>query len=239
MSDMTLHVKRPSGASLVLRHNVVLIMLLGLTPVLAVSHSMVTAAALGLITLLVTVLACTTVSILRALITRRWRLAGFLFITAVYTTAAGILLQISHYPLFQALGIYLPLICCNSAILFRMEICAFRSRPGPALLDALAAGFGFFLVISVFGSLRELFSTGAILADLRLLVPGSQTESVGAISILEPSQNFMFINLQPGAFICLGLLVALANVLLPKRRKDTGNHKPTSEHLRVRVTQRH
>jgi Na+-translocating ferredoxin:NAD+ oxidoreductase subunit E len=218
--------------------NAVVVQLLGLSPVLAVSTTFAYGLGLALATLLVITASCVTVSLLRNFIEPNWRLVYYMMIIAFFTSLIVILLQITLYPLYRILGIYLPLICCNAGILHRMECYASRNSPLHALGDALQTGLGFLLVIVSLGALREWLSYGSVLADWHLLLLNSAIDAAQESVSSVPFARFQFTLLQPGALICLGLLVALKNALdrrfpLLNSSQDAASIKPVK---RVRVT---
>ncbi|MEX2131466.1 MAG: Rnf-Nqr domain containing protein [Pseudohongiellaceae bacterium] len=204
-----------AAASGLWHNNSVLVQITGLSPLLALTTTATTALGLGLATALVTVSACITCSLLRAWLPEQWRLVYYLAIVAFFTTVIGLILEMSFYPLHRQLGIYLPLICANGAILLRMETFSRHHRLLPSLQDALATALGFLWLIVLLGALRELTAYGTVFAHLDLLKPGRVDQYA------EPgSASFRFSVLQPGALIILGLLVAGLN-LLNRRRSAT------------------
>lgn len=161
-----------------------LVQLLGLCPLLAVSNTFENALGLGLATLFVLVLSNASISLIRTWVPDPIRLPVFVLVIAALTTCAELLVQALHYPLYQSLGIFLPLIVTNCLILGRAEALARREGLLVSTLDGLAQGLGFLLVLVVLGVMREALTDTLILAAL-----------------------------PPGAFIALGLLVALHRVI--------------------------
>lgn len=193
-------------------NNPVLIQLLGLSPVLAVSSTLAYGIGLGVATFFVCVLSCLTASVLRETIPHKWRLVWFMLILASYTTLVETICQLYFYPLFLDLGIYLPLICCNVAILIRMETVAGQSPWPAATLDAAKTGFGLLIALCLVAFCRELLISETLLANWQLLLPASSELSTAA-SNLDDIYFFRFANTQAGVLILLGLLVALLNLL--------------------------
>ena len=185
-----------------------LVQLLGLCPLLAISNTLENAVGLGLATIFVLILSNASISLIRSLVPDAIRLPVFVLIIAALTTCAELLVQALHYPLYQSLGIFLPLIVTNCLILSRAEALARRESVWISTLDGAAQGVGFFLVLIALGGLRELLSRTLILAAL-----------------------------PPGAFISLGLLVALHRALTEwvKNRHQTTNQNDHTER-RVRTT---
>jgi electron transport complex protein RnfE len=197
---------------MVWENNPVLIQLLGLSPVLAVSSTLACGIGLGVATFFVCVLSCFTASVLKGTIPHKWRLIWTMLILASYTTIVEIICQLYFYPLFLRLGVYLPLICCNVAILIRMETVARQSPWSVATLDAAKTGFGFLIALCLLAFCRELLVSGTIFANWQLLFPSSSELSTNT-SNLNDIHFFRFANTQAGVLVLLGLLVALLNSL--------------------------
>ncbi|MEX2365839.1 MAG: electron transport complex subunit E [Pseudohongiellaceae bacterium] len=215
------------------RNNPALVQLLGLCPLLAVSNSVVNALGLGLATLLVLLGSNLCVSLLRHRITQAIRLPAFVLIIATFVTCAELLMQAYAFQLYQALGIFIPLIVTNCTILGRAEAFAARNPVLPALMDGLMMGLGFALVLVVLGALRELLGTGQVLANMQLLLPfaGDWT-----ITVFSNYPGFLLAILPPGAFIFLGLLIALKNLIdrqLAQRMARDSRIVPGSKRVRV------
>ena len=184
-----------------------LIQLLGLCPLLAVSNTIENAVGLGLATIFVLVLSNASISLIRHLVEDAIRLPVFVLVIAALTTCAELLIQAFDYPLDQSLGIFLPLIVTNCLILGRAEAHARREAIGISTLDGLAQGLGFFLVLISLGAVREWTSATLILAAL-----------------------------PPGAFIALGLLVALHQLIQSKLKHRRAKVIQNSKDRRVRTT---
>jgi electron transport complex protein RnfE len=215
MSELELQAEKPGLMS---TNNPVLVQLLGLSPLLAVSSSLVYGIGLGIATLLVCILSCVTTSLLASQFSHKWRLVWFMLILASFTTLAETISALYFYPLFVNLGIYIPLICCNISILIRMELVSSKSKWTEALPDSLKTGLGFLIALLLFSGCRELLINGTVLANWQLLLPTN-----GELSLVGSGQSganyFRFADTQAGAFIVLGLLIALIN----KTRNSTGN----------------
>ena len=209
MNDLELQSEKEG---MVWENNPVLIQLLGLSPVLAVSSTLACGIGLGVATFFVCVLSCLTASVLKGTIPHKWRLIWTMLILASYTTIVEIICQLYFYPLFLRLGVYLPLICCNVAILIRMETVARQSPWSVATLDAAKTGFGFLIALCLLAFCRELLVSGTISANWQLLFPSSSELSTNT-SNLNDIHFFRFANTQAGVLVLLGLLVALLNSL--------------------------
>jgi electron transport complex protein RnfE len=170
-----------------------------------------------------------TVSLLRNQVIPAIRLPAFVMIIAAFTTCAELLMQAFAYTLSQTLGIFIPLIVTNCIILGRAEGFASRNSPRAAAFDGLMMGSGFCAVLLVLGLLRELLGTGALFANMGLLLP--------FVRFFSTESPFLLAILPPGAFLMLGFLIALKHVI----DKKLAEPKPIAESLekgskRVRVT---
>lgn len=189
--------------------NPALVQLLGLSPLLAVSTSVVNGLGLGAATLLVVAASGATISLLRRQLSGVVRVPAWLLIIASFTTGAELLMQACAYPLYQSLGIFVPLIVANGMILSRAESFASKNPPLPTVLDGLAMGVGFALALLVMGAIREIVGSGTLFANLDLLL--GPTASDWQLTILGGDYRFPLLLLPPGAFLVAGLLIALKN----------------------------
>lgn len=197
------------------QRNAGLVQLLGLCPLLAVTTHLAYGLGLGLATTAVMLVTSLTVSLLRGFIASEIRLAVYVLIIAGTVTVIERLLQAWALPLYQALGIFLPLIVTNCAILARAETFAARQPPAAAVSDALATGIGFTLVLLVLGGIRELVGQGTLFDRLDLVLGGWAS----ALRLETPLFDGVLIGLlAPGAFITLGLLIAAHRALSERRR---------------------
>ncbi|WP_312920836.1 electron transport complex subunit E [Stutzerimonas nitrititolerans] len=218
------------------KNNPALVQLLGLCPLLGVSNSSVNALGLGLATALV--LACSNlcVSLVRGVVNTAVRLPAFVMIIAALTTCIELLMQAYTYELYQILGIFIPLITTNCVILGRADGFAAKHKPLIASFDGFIMGMGFALVLLVLGSLRELFGTGTLFANMHLLFGPIAAD--WQITVFSDYKGFLLAILPPGAFIVLGLLIALKNRIdeqLAERAKAQQPEVPVQSR-RVRVT---
>jgi electron transport complex protein RnfE len=215
-------------------NNPALVQLLGLCPLLAVSNSVVNALGLGLATILVLTGSNLTVSLLRNQVIEAIRLPAFVLIIAAFTTCAELLMQAFAYTLYQTLGIFIPLIVTNCIILGRAEGFASKNAPVPALLDGLMMGFGFTSVLLVLGMVRELLGTGALFANMELLLPFAANWE---LHLWQADAPFLLAILPPGAFLVMGFLIALKNIIDRKMAEPKISEAPAATgSKRVRVT---
>lgn len=216
-------------------NNPALVQLLGLCPLLAVTSSVVNALGLGLATLLVLVGSNLSVSLIRRHVASNVRLPAFVMIIAAFVTCADLLMQAYTFELHQILGIFIPLIVTNCAILGRADAFASKNPLLPSATDGLMMGLGFAAVLVVLGALRELFGRGTLFADMHLLL--GPTATSWQVTLL-PNYDFLFLVLPPGAFFATGLLIALKNVIDDRleRRRLARHAEPPRASRRVRVT---
>ncbi len=193
-------------------NNQALVALLGLCPLLAVTNNIVNAIGLGIATTFVLVASNVTISIFRNQIRREVRIPIFVLLIASFVTIVELLMQSYFYELYLILGIFVPLIVTNCAILGRAEAFASKNTWGKSLLDGLMMGVGFSVVLIVLGAMRELIGSGTLFDQSALLL-GSLGDTL-SVNVFEDYQGTQGIGiLPPGAFIGLGLIVALKNFI--------------------------
>ena len=218
-------------------NNPALVQVLGLCPLLAVTSTVVNAIGLGLATLLVLMGSNLSVSLFRNFLSESVRLPAFVMIIASFVTCAELLMQAFTYELYQILGIFIPLIVTNCAILGRADAFASKNPPLPAILDGAMMGIGFLAVLITLGAMRELIGQGTLFADMHLLLGPMAADWV--IRPFEHYPDMLFMVLPPGAFVGLGLLIALKNGIdnhLKERRKAAEHAPASTGSKRVRVT---
>lgn len=217
-------------------NNAALVQLLGLCPLLAVTGSVVNALGLGIATMVVLVGSNTAVSLIRHYVPDSVRLPAFVMIIASFTTCAELLMQAFTYELYQVLGIFIPLIVTNCTILGRADAFARKNPVLPAMLDGFMMSLGFLAVLIVLGGLRELVGQGTLFTNMDLIFgPVAQSWE---ITLFPNYPDFLFAVLPPGAFVGLGLLIAVKNRVDSgiQKRKDAKADKPVAGAKRVRVT---
>lgn len=189
-------------------NNQALVALLGLCPLLAVTNNAINGLALGLATTLVLLLSNTTVSLIRGVVRQEVRLPVFVLIIASFVTVVELSMHAWFFELYGVLGIFIPLIVTNCAIIGRAEAFASKNPVGKAIADALAMGVGFSLALIVLGGLRELLGQGTLLAQADFLFGAAASNWTIHI---ENYPGLLIAILPPGAFIGLGFLIALKN----------------------------
>ncbi|WP_286239590.1 electron transport complex subunit E [Neptuniibacter halophilus] len=217
-------------------NNPALVQLLGLCPLLAVTGSVVNAIGLGLASTLVLMGSNLTVSAFRKFVPDSVRLPIFVMIIASFVTAIELLMKAFTYELYLILGIFIPLIVTNCAIMGRADAFACKNPVKASLLDGLMMGLGFSAVLILLGAMREALGLGTLFSDMQLLF-GPAAES-WKITLVEDYTGFLFAVLPPGAFVGMGLLIALKNIIdsrLQQRKAEVASD-PGSRPERVRVT---
>jgi electron transport complex protein RnfE len=181
-------------------------LVLGLCPVLAVTTKVENGIGMGLATTFVLVFANLLVSLLRNVIPSKVRIACYIVIIATFVTIVELLMQAFTYELFLKLGIFIPLIVVNCIVLGRAE--AFASKNGPLLsvADGLGIGIGFTLSLAALAAVREFLGAGTI-----TIWGGVPVVEMGAAF-----QPFAFMVQAPGAFVALGLMLAMMNLIPSK-----------------------
>ncbi len=190
-------------------NNAGLVQLLGLCPLLAVSTSLVNGLGLGLATTLVLVASNLTVSMIREFVRPEIRIPVFVLVIASFVTAVELTMNAWFHDLYRVLGIFIPLIVTNCAIIGRAEAFASRQPPGLAALDGLSMGVGFTGVLVTLGAARELIGQGTLFAGAHMMFG----EGARAIELQLADGGFLLALLPPGAFLGLGLMVAAKNFL--------------------------
>jgi electron transport complex protein RnfE len=192
-------------------NNQALVALLGLCPLLAVSNSVVNSLGLGLATTAALVLSNTLVSLIRGYITHEIRLPVFVLIIASVVTAIDLAMNAWFHELHRILGIFIPLIVTNCAIIGRAEAYASKNPADRAALDGLAMGLGFTIALVLLGGMREVIGSGTLLDGAeRMFGPAAQGWT---LQVLRDYDGFLLAVLPPGAFLGLGLLIAVRNIV--------------------------
>lgn len=176
-------------------------LVLGLCPILAVTTAASNGLGMGLATTFVLVGSNVIVSILRKSIPSKVRIASYIVVIATFVVMVELLMQAYFYPLYEILGIFIPLIVVNCIVLGRAE--AFASKNGVALslADGLGIGLGFTIALTFLGAVRELFGSGSVFGHTLV---GASFEPLG------------FLIKAPGAFLCLGVILAIMNAISEK-----------------------
>jgi H+/Na+-translocating ferredoxin:NAD+ oxidoreductase subunit E len=203
------------------RNNLALVQLLGLCPLLAVTTTLVNGLALGVATTAVLTTTNAVISTLRRALIPVVRIPLFVLIIASLVTCIDLLTNALLDDLHVVLGLFIPLIVTNCAVLAQAETVASRRPVGAATLSGFATGLGFLGALAALGALRELFGQGTILANFPLLFG----EGAAGLRVELPFDGMLVAVLPPGAFFGMALLLAVRNLLTAKRKHvaDTGD----------------
>jgi electron transport complex protein RnfE len=192
-------------------NNQALVALLGLCPLLAVSNTLINGLGLGLATTLVITLSNASVSIIRNWVRPEIRLPVFVLIIASFVTTVELVMNAYFHGLHKVLGIFIPLIVTNCTIIGRAEAFASRNPLPHSLVDGLAMGIGFTLALVVLGGSRELIGQGTLFDGAHLMF--GEAARTWRWSIGEAYPGLLLAILPPGAFLGLGMLIALKNII--------------------------
>ena len=173
-------------------------LVLGLCPILAVTKYAENGLGMGLATTFVLLSSNVIISAIRSIIPKKVRIASFIVIIATFVVIVELLMQAYFFPLYERLGIFIPLIVVNCIILGRAEAFASKNPIIHSAADGLGMGLGFTLSLTLLGGIREIFGYGTFFG----------MNLMGAS--FEP---FTFMVEAPGAFVCLGLLLGIMNVI--------------------------
>ncbi|HEU4616460.1 MAG TPA: electron transport complex subunit E [Gammaproteobacteria bacterium] len=196
--------------------NPALVQMLGLCPLLAITTTVVNGLALGLATTAVLVLTNAVISALRHTLAPVVRIPLFVLIIASLVTCIDLLTSAYLSDLHQVLGLFIPLIITNCAVLAQAEIVASRRGIAVSAVSGLAAGLGFCLVLVALGAVREALGQGTLLAGTSMLF-GAGT---AGLRIQLPFHGMLAAVLPPGAFFGLAGLLALRNLLVKEPRPE-------------------
>jgi electron transport complex protein RnfE len=193
------------------KNNPGIVQLLGLCPLLAVTSTVTNALGLAIATLAVLIASNTLVSAIRTFIPETIRIPVFVMIIASLVTCVQLLMNAFTYELYLSLGIFIPLIVTNCIIIGRAEAFASKNSVKHAAFDGLMMGLGFSLVLLVLGASREILSQGTLFTGIETLL-GDWAQFL-TVDIYHADSTFLVAALPPGAFIIMGLLIALKNTI--------------------------
>ncbi|MEZ5073170.1 MAG: electron transport complex subunit E [Bacteroidales bacterium] len=182
-----------------LKENAVFALFLGMCPTLGVTTSAVNGLGMGLATTFVLVMSNLVVSLVKSAIPDKVRIPAFIVIIASFVTVVELVMKAYVPSLFDALGLFIPLIVVNCVVLGRAEAFASKNGVFSSIVDGLGMGIGFTLALTVLGTTRELLGSGAFFG----------------MKLISGDAILLFI-LPPGAFLALGYLIVLANMLKEK-----------------------
>lgn len=179
-------------------------LVLGLCPVLGVTTTMENGLGMGLATTFVLLCSNILVSLLRNIIPAKVRIACFIIIIATFVIVVELLMKAFAYPLFLSLGVFIPLIVVNCIVLGRAEAFASKNSMFPSMVDGLGMGLGFTLSLAALGAVRNILGKGELTIWKGVVVE----------QIFGPAfQPFEFMVQAPGAFVALGLMLCMMNLV--------------------------
>ncbi len=182
----------------IIKENPTFVLMLGMCPTLAVTTSAINGLGMGLSTCAVLMMSNLIISLLRKFIPDRVRMPAYIVIVATFVTVVELLMQAYVRPLYNALGLFIPLIVVNCIILGRAEAYASKHSPLPSFFDGLGMGLGFTVALTLIGSFRELLGKGSVFG-LQIMPKGFVPATIMIMA--------------PGAFFVLACLTALQNKL--------------------------
>ncbi len=187
----------------IIKENPIFVQLIGMCSTLAVTTNVVNSFAMGLAVIAVLVGSNLVISMLRNVIPDKIRIPAFVVVIATFVTIIEMFMKAYAQPIYNALGIFLPLIVVNCIILARAE--AFASKNGvlASIIDGLGMGIGYTIALVVLGTIRELLGHGSILG---FQILGEAFKPIGILVM------------PPGAFILLGMLIGLFNIAMRKKK---------------------
>lgn len=185
----------------ILKENPTFVLILGMCPTLATTTSAINGMGMGAATMAVLIMSNIVISLIKNLIPDKVRIPAFIVVIASFVTVIQLLMQAYLPSLYQALGIFIPLIVVNCIILGRAEAFASKNNALDSALDGLGIGLGFTLSLTLIGAVRELLGSGAIFGQ----------------SLISGDGMLVFV-LAPGGFLVLGYLMVLFNKLTAKKK---------------------
>ncbi len=199
-------------------NNVVFAQLLALCPLLAVTGTATNGLGMGIASLVVMVLSNLAVALFRGIITPEVRIPVFVLLIAAIVTVVDMLINAWLHDLHKVLGLFIPLIVTNCAILGRAEAFASRQTVRAAIVDGIAMGAGFTMALVALGAVREILGAGTLFANASLLLGESFTFL--EMTLLPDYRGFLIMALPPGGFLMMGFLMAGKRVLDAHQSRD-------------------
>jgi electron transport complex protein RnfE len=198
-------------------NNVVFSQMLALCPLLAVTGTATNGLGLGLASLVVMIISNMVVALFRGIITPEVRIPVFVLLIAAIVTVVDMMMNAWLHELHKVLGLFIPLIVTNCAILGRAESFASRNPIRGAITDGFAMGVGFIIALVSLGAAREIIGAGTLFANASLLL-GDSFRFL-EITIIPDYRGFLLMALPPGGFLMMGFLMAGKRVLDARKSK--------------------
>ena len=197
------------------KQNAGLVQLLGLCPTLAVTVNITNGIALGVATIFVMMLSNISISPIRNYVPESARVPIFILVIAGLVTIVDLSINALSKPLYDALGIFIPLIVTNCIVLARVEAFASKNSTLPSLYDGFFMGLGLTFVLIILGAVREIVGNGTLFQNVHFLI-GDKYQFL-TVQLFDSSDGFLLAALPPGAFIALSALILFLNLVNQKR----------------------
>ena len=178
-----------------IKENPILVLLLGCCPTLATTTSAINGMSMGLATTVVLIMSNLVISLLKNFIPDKVRIPCFIVVIASFVTIVQLVMQAYVPDIYETLGLFIPLIVVNCIVLGRAEAFASKNPVWPSILDGAGMGLGFTFALTILGCIRELLGSGSLFG----------------LRLLPETANILVFILPPGAFICLGFVIAIVN----------------------------
>jgi electron transport complex protein RnfE len=198
-------------------NNMVFAQMLALCPLLAVTGTATNGLGLGLASLVVLVLSNMVVALFRGIITPEVRIAVFVLLIAAIVTLVDMIMNAWLHELHKVLGLFIPLIVTNCAVLGRAESFASRQPVRAAIIDGFAMGIGFIIALVALGATREIIGAGTLFANASLLL--GESFRFMELTIIPNYRGFLLMALPPGGFLMMGFLLAGKRILDARRQR--------------------
>lgn len=215
-------------------NNIVFGQLLALCPLLAVTGTATNGLGMGFASLAVLVGSGVIVSLFRNTITQEVRIPVFVLIIASLVTLVDMTMNAWMHELYKVLGLFIPLIVTNCAILGRAEAFASKNSVGAAAFDGLMMGLGFMFVLVLLGSVREILGSGTLFANAALML--GEHFAFLEMTIFPDYKGFLLFVLPPGGFIALGFILA-AKRIIDDRVAKAGESRDQDDKVFARLTE--
>tara|TARA_R110001583_G_scaffold38372_2_gene124046 strand:+ start:1944 stop:2675 length:732 start_codon:yes stop_codon:yes gene_type:complete len=199
------------------KNNPGIVQLLGLCPLLAVTNTLTNALGLGLATLFVVTASNILISLIRHHVPKAIRIPVFVMIIASLVSCIQLLMNAYTYQLYLSLGIFIPLIVTNCMIIGRAEAFASKNNVKHSAFDGLMMGLGFSAVLVLLGAGREILGQGTLFDGIETLL--GDWAGFMTMTVYNTETSFLLAALPPGAFILMGLIIALKNAIDNKIKK--------------------
>ncbi|MGB4388998.1 MAG: electron transport complex subunit E [Caldicoprobacterales bacterium] len=196
----------------IIRENPIFRLVLGMCPTLAVTTAAINGLGMGVAVIFVLSLSNLAISLLKDYIPEKVRIPAYVVVIASFVTIVDMLMHAFTPALYDALGLFIPLIVVNCIILARAESFASKNKPFHSFMDGIGMGIGFTLALTLLGMIRELLGLGSIFG-IKILGEGS----ILSLSLFTSFKPAIIMILPPGAFFTLGLVLALINKITEKK----------------------